>query len=72
MNLKNKIADKNQSESSRLYFKILEKNDGLNGINTVPVNAGFGIHAKRTMSFKSLKRRYMAMPAMRDKSDSKP
>jgi hypothetical protein len=50
----------------------LEKNDGLNGISTLPVNAGFGINAKRTMLFKSLNKRYMTMAIMRDKNDNKP
>ena len=62
----------NQSISGRWYFKKPENIDGCNGTNIVLRNSGFGIHANRTMLFKFLNRRYIAIPTTRFNSDNNP
>jgi hypothetical protein len=51
---------------------MLENIDGFNGIKIVFKNSGFGIHVKRIMLFKSLNKRYIAIPVIRVNIDSKP
>jgi len=66
------MAAMNQSISGKLYLKMFEYIDGFNGIKIVPRKSGFDIHEKRIILFTFLNKRYMPIPVIRVKADSKP